>query len=198
MRTRRAALGLAAVAAALIAVAPAASHAATISGKVVAKAKKFQKNVVVYVEKATAKGPAHLTAEMHQKNQTFQPFVLPVVKGTTVTFFNEDNTKHNVFSPDGGGYDLGTWTKGQTRTHKFDKLGVYTQLCRMHPSMLAYIVVLQNPYYAVTTPSGEFTIKNVPDGSYTLKVWSERMKAAPVPVKVHGGGAAGVTITLTH
>ena len=80
----------------------------------------------------------------------FIPFALPVVKGSTVTFLNNDNTGHNVYSPDHEKYNLGKWSKGQTRKRKFSRLGVYTQLCKMHPSMLAYVIVLQNPYFVVT------------------------------------------------
>ncbi len=184
--------------AALLLALPTSSWAASISGKVTAKRKKYQENVVVYVEKASGNFAPTGKAVMHQKNQAFAPFVLPVVKGTTVDFLNDDNTQHNVFSPDGEGYNLGTWGAGQTRSYTFKKEGVYTQLCKMHPSMLGYIVVVQNPYYAVTKADGSFEIKDVPPGDYTLAVWSERMKADKVPVKVSASGASGVTIALKH
>ena len=37
--------------------------------------------------------------------------------------------------------------------------------------MQAWIVVLQNPYFATTDSNGNFVIKNVPKGAYELKVW---------------------------
>jgi plastocyanin len=164
-----------------------AGAAGTIAGKVDAK-KKYRKNTVVYIEKVagTHKAPSK-SVRMDQKGQKFRPFVLPVVTGSTVKFLNSDNTGHNVFSPDGEKYDLGSWNKGESREYSFKKEGVYTQLCKMHPSMIGYIVVLQNPYYAVTKKSGEFEIKNVPPGDYTVKVWNERKKAKPVKVTVKAG-----------
>jgi hypothetical protein len=46
---------------------------------------------------------------------------------------------------------------------------------------------LQNPYYALTDNSGEFEIKDVPAGTYTLKTWDEKLKAASQQVMVEAG-----------
>lgn len=135
---------------------------------------------------------------MDQKNQKFVPFVLPVVVGSTVEFRNSDATGHNVFSPDKEKYDLGVWGKGEKRKYTYKKLGVYTQLCRMHPSMIAYIVVLENPLYAVVGRDGKATIGDVPPGTWTLKVWNERRKAGDVRVTVAAGAAANVAIKLVR
>lgn len=178
---------------------PATAPAATIKGKVTAKKSKYLKNTVVYIEKAPSNGKAKSkTAHMDQKNQTFVPFVLPIVKGTSVEFLNNDNTGHNVFTPDGEKYDLGTWAKGKTKTYAFEKEGVYTQLCKMHPSMLAYIIVLQNHYFAVTNDDGTFAIENVPPGDYQLAVWNERRRADPTPIKVAASGADDIAIALVR
>jgi len=182
------------VALALLAAAPALA-AGGISGKVTAKSAKFLKNAVVYVEQAPVK-PAPKTAQMDQKGQLFVPFVLPVVKGTTIEFLNHDDTGHNVFSPDGEKFDLGVFTKDQVRKYTVDREGVYTLLCKMHPSMIAYIVSLQNPYFAVTGDDGAFTIADVPPGDYTLKVWHERKHAEPLKVTVPATGAAGLLLEL--
>lgn len=172
---------------------------AVISGAVTHKKKKYVKNTVVYIEKAASNFKTGANdAKMDQTNQIFDPFVLPVVKGTEVTFLNNDNTGHNVFSPDGEKYDLGTWPMGEARSYKFDKEGVYAQLCKMHPSMLAYVVVLQNPYFAVTQEDGSFEIKGVPPGEYSLAVWNERRRADPVPVKVTKDGITSIEIKLTR
>jgi plastocyanin len=172
-----------------------AQAAGTISGKINAKSAKFRRNAVVYVEKAPHSAPPK-TVQLDQKNQVFIPFVLPVVKGTTVEFLNNDATGHNVFSPDGEKFDLGVFEQNQVRTHTFSQEGVYTMLCKLHPSMIAYVLSLQNPYFAVTGEDGSFRIENVPPGEYTLKVWSERKKAEPAKVTVAEGGSAAVEFEL--
>lgn len=136
--------------------------------------------LLVYVENdggRTYQPPAR-AVELDQQKLTFLPRLLPVVRGTTVTFKNSDPMEHNVFSPDFEKYDLGRWGQGDVRTYTFDKqAGVYTQLCNLHPEMIAYIVVLDNPYFAVVSePSGRFVIRNVPAGVHNLKVWGERLK----------------------
>src|ERR1039457_1300204 len=105
-------------------------------------------HMVVFVAKADGnfKVPdKHVLLD--QKKMTFIPGVLPVLVGTTVDFHNGDPMNHNVFSPDGEGYNLGTWPPGENRSYTFKKAGVYTQLCSIHPEMEGFIVVLQNPYF---------------------------------------------------
>ena len=157
-------------------------------------------NLVVYIAEAPGSFPA--SAEhpvMDQKKMTFLPHVLPVVIGSTVDFVNSDSVGHNVFSPDNEGYNLGTWPKGERRSYTFKKVGVYAQLCSIHPEMGAFVLVLQNPFFATTKADGHFTIPDVPPGHYVLKVWGEKLKKADktrtFPVEV-GGAKTTIAISL--
>ena len=42
--------------------------------------------------------------------------------------------------------------------------------------MIAYVVVVETPYFAVTDGDGKYTISDVPNGTYQLSVWHERLK----------------------
>lgn len=164
--------------------------AGTIEGTV--KHPRARGELVVYVVKANQKlDPPAKHAVMDQKGMKFIPYILPVLVGTTVDFLNSDPLPHNVFSPDGEAYNLGTWPKGQTRSYTFKKPGVYTQLCSLHPEMEAFVVVLENPYFAVTQAGKAFTIPGIPDGHYELKVWGNKLKKAEkeksFPIEVRGG-----------
>jgi plastocyanin len=138
-------------------------------------------DAVVYIERAPGTFKPSGPAQMDQRSMKFIPHVLPVLLGTTVKFLNSDPTQHNVFSPDHEKYNLGTWPQGQTKEYVFDKCAKapcnYVQLCRIHPEMEAYIVVLQNPYFAVADAQGQYHIDNVPAGSYSLGVWAPKGKA---------------------
>ncbi len=147
-------------------------------------------NAVVYLEQVPGAGtPAVATVD--QKSMQFNPHVQPVPMGSTVKFLNSDPTPHNVFSPDFEKFNLGTWPQGQTKDHVFDKcakvLCAYTLLCRVHPEMEGFVVVLQNAFFAVSARDGHYAIANVPPGTYSVAVWHPKLKGKPQPVTVAAG-----------
>ncbi len=137
---------------------------------------------------------------MDQKGLLFAPHTLVVQQGTTVEFLNSDNVQHNVFwtaisGDKKAGHNLGTWPKGEKRPFTFDKAGVVPLFCNVHPEMEGYIVVSPTPYFAETDDSGNYKIKDVPDGSYTVIAWHEGAKNQSKPVTVAGGGKADFTLS---
>ena len=85
---------------------------------------------------------------------------------------------------------------GQSKPFTFSDLGDVPLLCNVHPEMAGYIFVVPTPYFAVTDKDGNFVIKNVPAGSYTLKTSSEGGKPASQSVTV-GAGAVNANLTVT-
>jgi len=157
---------------------------------------------VVYVEAIAGKTfPAPTNHPvMDHKGLMFSPHIMAVQQGTTVDFLNSDSVQHNVFwtaigTDKKAGKNLGTWPKGEKRSFTFDKAGVVPLLCNVHPDMGAYIIVSPTPYFAQTDDSGNYKIKDVPDGSYTVTVWHEGAKNQSKPVTVAGGGKADFTLS---
>ncbi len=168
---------------------------ASINGTVKAKKAKYLKDTIVYIEHVPGTfEPQKERAVIDQKNMAFIPHVLPLLQGTTVDFLNSDMVQHNVYSPDAvaDNFNLGTWLKGETRPFTFDKVGIASIRCNVHVDMLAYVLVLQNPFFARVDSEGKFSIANVPEGKYVLKVWNERFKAENKQIEVK----AGTTTTL--
>src|SRR5579859_6523034 len=123
----------------------------TITGEVVAKPAKKSAGVVVWLDKVPGSfRPPARPVTIDQKGMTFVPHVVAMQKGGTVLFKNSDAVRHNVFTTDGEKYNLGTWGQGESKTYTFKETGVYHQLCNIHPEMLAFVVVLENPFFAVT------------------------------------------------
>ncbi len=150
---------------------------------------------LVYIDHVNGEfPPPKENPHMSQKGMTFQPHILPVLKGSTVDFTNDDTVAHNVFAPPGSAtsFNLGIYGTGVKKTQLFDNLGEVPLLCSVHPEMSAFVLVLQNPYYALTDNKGNFEIKDVPPGTYQLKVWDEKLKEASQQVTVE----AGKTTTL--
>jgi plastocyanin len=175
-----------------------------ITGKVTAKKAKYLKDTVVYIESVPGKefAPPEEHALIDQKGLKFIPHVLPLLAGTTVDFRNSDNVMHNVFTPDAlaDKFNLGSWPQNEIRSHTFtkscEKACEAVMLCNVHPEMEAYVVVLTNPYFAVTDAEGSFTIPDVPAGTYTLKTWNERLKESSHPVTVEAEGSIEVTLEM--
>jgi len=175
-----------------------AAWAGDIEGKVTG----MKGHSVVYVDAIAGKTfPAPKEHPvMDQKGLVFAPHLMAVQQGTTVEFLNSDNVQHNVFwtavaGDKKAGKNLGTWPKGEKRPFTFDKVGVVPLLCNVHPEMEGYIIVSPTPYFSETDDSGNYKIKDVPDGSYTVTVWHEGAKNQSKPVTVAGASKADFTVS---
>ncbi len=153
-------------------------------------------DVVVYVESSKAKAkPGKEVITM--KGKAFAPHVIAVGTGTTVEFPNEDPILHNVFSVSGEGFDLGLYKRPKSGSRTFDKPGVYTLYCNIHPQMSATVVVRDNPYFAKAARDGSFRIEGVPSGDYKVTAFHERAgEGVGTTVKVGPNGEATVTLSL--
>ena len=178
-----------------------ASQANEIKGKVSVQGIKSAENIAVYVDTIPDKkfdAPKdHVTVD--QVKMTFVPHVLVVQQGTTVEFLNSDSVGHNVYWPSISGnkklaHNLGTWPKGEKKPFQFNDVGVASLLCNVHPEMSGYVVVVPTPYFSVTDKDGNFEIKNIQAGKYTLKTWSEDGKPTIQAVDVT---SAIATVELT-
>jgi plastocyanin len=168
-------------------------YAGTIKGKVTAHGAKNAADAVIYIDKIAGKtfSAPKTHAKIDQRNMTFKPRVLPILAGTTVDFLNSDDVLHNVYSPDKccGKFNLGSWPKGQTKSYTFSEAGCFaTLLCNVHPEMQGNVIVLETPYFAVSTADGSFEIKNIPAGTYALKIWHEKLHGAAQQITVSESG----------
>ncbi len=180
------------------------AFAGEIKGTVTAQRMRSAENIAVYVDAIPGKtfNPPSKPVVEDQKHMSFVPHVLVVQKGTTVQFLNSDPVGHNVYWPSIDrnkklSHNMGTWPQGQEKSFTFNDLGVAPLLCNVHPEMSGYVVIVPTPYFAVTDKEGNFEIKDVPDGSYTLKTWSEDGKPTTQSVSVSAGSAT-VNITVTR
>jgi plastocyanin len=87
--------------------------------------------------------PAH--AGDHPVGQAKKAFTVQVLKakvGDTVTFKNDDEFAHNVFSlSESQSFDLGSYKKGETRQVKLAAPGTIEVECAIHPEMKMKIEV---------------------------------------------------------
>lgn len=180
--------------------APLLAADASVTGTIKATGLSSNADAVIYIQQAPGTFKPGEPATMDQRKMQFIPHVLAVVAGTTVKFLNSDPTPHNVFSPDFEKYNLGTWPQDKTKDYIFAKCTkfpcAYTQLCKVHPEMEGFIVVLANPYFAVSDKDGHYTISGVPPGSYQVAVWHPKLKGKPQALTVEAGKPVIVDFTL--
>jgi plastocyanin len=156
-------------------------------------------NIVVYVERVpSATTFASLEhAVLRQHEERFAPHVLPVVRGATVEFPNDDALFHNVFSLSRAKeFDLGRYPRGISRSVTFDRPGVVQVFCHIHSDMSAVVLVLDNRYFAVPDADGRYSIPDLPPGDYTLVAWHERIRPITYRLRVEPGQLARVNFTI--
>jgi plastocyanin len=128
--------------------------------------------VVVYLESDKAPAGTRVLATLNQSGQKFEPELLVIPQGSTVSFPNSDPIFHNVFSLSRARqFDLGNYPSGKTRMVTFDKPGVVQVFCHLHPDMNATILVVPNAWFTRPDEHGAFHFSGLPSGTYQVVVW---------------------------
>ncbi len=98
--------------------------------------------------------------------------VLVVTTGTAVSFPNRDTVRHHVysFSPTKT-FEIKLYSGMAASPVVFDRAGIAVLGCNIHDDMVAWVVVVDTPYWARSDPAGATTLADVPAGSYRLRVW---------------------------
>src|ERR1700681_2528414 len=133
--------------------------------------------VVVYIS-AGDSGSAAPSAGVRydQKGCQYLPHVLPMQVGQQLQIFNDDQTSHNIHPLAKVNQE---WNKSQPAGSppidtKYDKPEFIPVKCNIHPWMHGYFVVLNTTHYSVTGQDGEFSLKGLPAGKYTVTAWQEQ------------------------
>jgi plastocyanin len=154
-----------------------------------------RKTQLVYIEQVTpVPPPPAAPVYMNQQGIKYLPHILPVVAGTKVIFKSADPELHNVYARGTKKvlFNDAVLPNMQSQPKSFDEPGAVHLTCNVHKEMSAWIVVLQNPFFAVPEKDGSFTINGVPRGTYTVRVWGEELSDAEKEKKmtVIVGGAS--------
>jgi plastocyanin len=77
-----------------------------------------------------------------QKGRVFSETAITLKKGEAITFVNDDNIAHNIFSQGPiQEFNLGTQSPGSSAPVTFSKAGEVTVLCAIHPRMKLVVTV---------------------------------------------------------
>lgn len=155
-------------------------------------------NTVVYIKKGlegkTFPVPSGKVG-IDQKGCMYEPYVAAAMVGQTLAIKNSDPFMHNVnVTPKAAGnkgFNIAQATQGTVNDKVFDKpeLGIRFA-CNVHPWMIAFVSVIENPFFAVSDDKGTFAIKgDLPDGKYTLEAAHQKGGVATQEIEVKGGKA---------
>jgi plastocyanin len=135
-----------------------------------------------------------------QKGCKFAPHVTIFKPGATLVMLNPDGITHNMhtFSRKNPAINKAQpkfkkemKIEGKIKTPETIKLS-----CDIHKKwMVAWIIVADSPYIAVTDVSGSFKIDNVPAGNYIVDIWQEKLGSQTAKVSVKGGSDAKVSVS---
>jgi hypothetical protein len=102
--------------------------------------------------------------------------------GSSVLFPNRDTVRHHVysFSP-AKTFELKLYTGTPANPVLFDKPGVVILGCNIHDHMIAWVLVVETPYYGKTNAEGMLALPGVAPGSYRLRTWHSALPVGAVP-----------------
>ncbi len=132
-----------------------------------------------------------------QRNIQFDPRVLLVPVGATVSFPNFDKVRHHVYSfSKPKKFELKLFGRDESRNVVFDKPGAVALGCNIHDAMNGVVYVTASPYTALTDAAGRVRM-NVAPGSGRVAVWHPSIRSAGNTLEQPASVAAsGLTTTL--
>ena len=138
---------------------------------------------------------------VEQVNKAFQPLVTVVQAETLVQFPNRDDIRHHVysFSP-AKVFELKLYAGTPVAPVLFDKPGEVVLGCNIHDHMIAYIYVVETPFFAKAGRDGAARIEGLPAGEYDLHVWhyAQAARVDPQPLKLRAEDAASAAFVVVR
>lgn len=147
--------------------------------------------VIALLPASRANLPAPRPGRIEQVRKSFMPQVSAVQVGAAIEFPNNDTVRHHVysFSP-AKVFELKLYSGKPEKPVVFDKAGLVVLGCNIHDQMVAYVSVVDTPWFAVSGNDGAAQIRDVPPGDYQVQVWHPRRLGMPDlplrPLKVAG------------
>jgi hypothetical protein len=167
---------------------------AVLSEDIIADPKGMLQNVFVYVKtglEGRTFAPPATAAVLDQKGCMYVPHVSGVMVNQKIQILNSDPTLHNVHAlPKVGEFNVGMPRQNMAIERKFTQPEVMVHFkCDVHPWMSAWVGVLPHPFFAVSDAAGNYSIPDLPPGTYTIEAWHEKLGTQSQTLKVVAGQA---------
>jgi plastocyanin len=159
-------------------------------------------NVFVYVSKAPKsmtypKGTGSVM--LNQVGCMYEPHVLGLQKGQTLSISNGDDVTHNVhsFSKKNKVFNK-SQPKGMDPINETFKRSEdqFAVRCDIHKWMSSFICVTDYPFFAVSAADGKYNLGKLPAGEYELTATHETLGKKTAMVTVSASGASTVDFSF--
>jgi plastocyanin len=156
-------------------------------------------NVFVYIKDGLGNRtypPSKTPVVLDQKGCRYIPHVIGAMVGQPVEFRNSDRTMHNIHivppgSDDSSGFDISQAPMAGTEQHIFRDTGLMIPIrCNNHPWMEAFLNIVKNPFFAVSSTEGTYKIQGLPPGTYTLVAVHEKLGTQSQQITIESHKAA--------
>jgi len=141
-------------------------------------------------------GASAAPALLDQRGCEYVPYIFALQTNQKLLVKNSDPVLHNIHptptAPGNKEENRAQMPSGPDLTFSFPSPETFLRFkCDVHPWMFCYACVVDHPYFAVSGTDGKYTIKDVPDGKYTIEAYHRKAAPATSPatqeVEVKGG-----------
>ncbi len=161
------------------------------------------RNVFVYVKEGlgdmTFPAPQQPVV-LDQAGCWYKPRVFGLQVGQDLLIKNSDGVLHNINAKAqvNRGFNISQPVVMET-TRQFRAPEVMVRFeCDVHGWMQAFGGVLNHPYHSVTGDAGNFSLKTLPPGTYTIEAWHEKYGTQTQQVTVGQGEQVQVNFTFSE
>ena len=159
-------------------------------------------DVVIYIKSGL--GNLHFDTPtdpviLEQKACMYEPHVIALMVNQKLEVRNNDPTTHNVhlLAKTNQSWNQSQQVDGPAIDQSFPRPELAIPIaCNVHPWMRAFAFVFDNPYYAITSKTGAFELKNLPPGTYTIEAWQERYGTQDQTVTIGPKESKAISFTL--
>ena len=151
-------------------------------------------NAVVFAEPAAGAAPAvkpNTRALIDQVNKEFVPKVSIVQAGTSVFFPNSDNIRHSIYSFSAAKvFTTKLYSGREAAPITFDRTGLVILGCNIHDTMVAWVFIVDTPWFDKSGADGIGTLRGLPSGEYKITAAAPVLNLPQQVISLHVEGSA--------
>ncbi len=136
----------------------------------------------------------------NQEKCKFNPRVLLIKPKVSGIVLNSDPVGHNFHTISRGIFNINKKMKAESSftvaQNKIRRPGIVRAKCDLHSWMKGWWIVARTPYTVLSDEDGNFSITDIPPGTYTLKIWHEKLGETEQTVVIKAGETTETDVAL--